>query len=173
MTAFTNSKTEYNLEQFAGLRARLSGESRVIVPGDDVYDMARRGWNLAVDQYPAMIVVVKTAQDVSEAVRFAQSQGLKIAITATGHGVIRKADNSLLIDTSKMAGVSMNAAARTAWVGAGTKWGAVLEAAQAVGLAPLLGSSPGVGAIGYTLGGGMGWLVRKYGLSADSVNYFD
>jgi hypothetical protein len=173
MTVLTHSKTEFDLAQFARLKVRLSGDCKVIVPGDEAYDMARRGWNLAVDQYPVMIVVVKTVEDVSETIRFAQSQGLNIAITATGHGVIRKADNSLLIDTSKMAAVSVNSAARTAWVGAGTKWGAVLEAAQAVGLAPLLGSSPDVGAIGYTLGGGMGWLVRKYGLSADSVNYFD
>jgi hypothetical protein len=173
MTALTNSNIEYDLVQFASSGAHLSGESRVIVPGDEVYDTARRGWNLAVDQYPAVIVVAKNAADVSAAIRFAQSQGLKVAVTATGHGVIRKADNSLLIDTSKMAEVSVNAAARTAWIGAGTRWGAVLGAAQAVGLAPLLGSSPDVGAIGYTLGGGMGWLVRKYGLSADSVNYFD
>jgi len=67
----------------------------------------------------------------------------------------------------------VDAQRQTAWVEAGTKWGMVLEAAQAVGLAPLLGSSPGVGVVGYTLGGGMGWLARKYGLAADSVHSFE
>jgi FAD/FMN-containing dehydrogenase len=72
-----------------------------------------------------------------------------------------------------MQGVTIDAVAQTARVEAGVKWGVVLEKAQAAGLAPLLGSSPDVGAVGYTLGGGMGWLARKYGLSADSVNYFE
>src|SRR5574339_481020 len=75
--------------------------------------------------------------------------------------------------TSQMTDVIVNAAAQTAWISAGAKWGRVLEQTQAVGLAPLLGSSPDVGAVGYTLGGGMGWLARKYGLSADSVNRFE
>src|SRR5690606_18565190 len=64
-------------------------------------------------------------------------------------------------------------ATQTAWIEAGMQWGEVLEAAQAVGLAPLLGSSPHVGVVGYTLGGGMGWLARKYGLAADSVRRFE
>jgi hypothetical protein len=69
--------------------------------------------------------------------------------------------------------VHINAEAQTAWVSAGAKWAHVLDKAQAAGLAPLLGSTPDVGAVGYTLGGGMGWLARKYGLSADSVNRFE
>src|SRR5690606_7462252 len=73
----------------------------------------------------------------------------------------------LLIITSRLTGVRIDAETRTAWVEAGTQWGDVLEKAQGVGLAPLLGSSPGVGAIGYTLGGGIGWLARKYGLASD------
>ena len=72
-----------------------------------------------------------------------------------------------------MNNVRINANTRTAWVEAGTKWGIVLEKAQSFGLAPLLGSSPGVGAVGYTLGGGIGWLARKYGLSCDSVIRFE
>jgi hypothetical protein len=72
-----------------------------------------------------------------------------------------------------MHGVKVDAKTKTAWVEAGAEWGVVLEAAQTVGLAPLLGSSPGVGAVGYTLGGGMGWLARKYGTSADNVIAFD
>lgn len=155
----------------APLRARLDGQ--VITPQDEGYDEARKAWNLAVDQRPALIVVVHSANDIVEAVRFAQAQGLEIAVKATGHGVIREADDSLLIVTSQMTDVRVDAGKQTAWVSAGAKWERVLEASQAVGLAPLLGSAPHVGAVGYTLGGGMGWLARKYGLSADSVNQFE
>ncbi|MCB0238324.1 MAG: FAD-binding protein, partial [Anaerolineae bacterium] len=89
------------------------------------------------------------------------------------HNVIRPADGSLLINTSQMAGVSVDAAARTARIEAGAQWGAVLAKTQAAGLAPLLGSSPGVGAVAYTLGGGLGWLARKYGLAADTARSFE
>ena len=152
----------------AQLQARVAG--RVISLGDPHYDDLRAAWNLTVNQHPALIVVAESAADIAEAVRFAREADLKVAVQATGHGVVRPANDSLLIVTSNMDEVRINAESRTAWVSAGAKWGKVLEQAQAVGLAPLLGSSPGVGAIGYTLGGGMGWLARKYGLSIDSVN---
>ena len=96
-----------------------------------------------------------------------------VAVQATGHGIVRPANDSLLIVTANLTEVRVNDQARTAWIGPGAKWGKVLAQAQAVGLAPLLGSSPEVGATGYTLGGGMGWLARKYGLSIDSVNCFE
>lgn len=153
------------------LQSRVQG--RVSAPGEARYDQLRAAWNLTVDQHPAIIVAADSAADVAEAVRFAHKADLKVAVQATGHGVIRPANGSLLILTSNMTEVRVDAGARTAWIGAGVKWGEVLAQAQAVGLAPLLGSSPGVGAIGYTLGGGMGWLARKYGLSIDSVNSFE
>ena len=153
------------------LQSRVQG--RVSVPGDARYDQLRAAWNLTIDQHPAIIIAAESAADVAEAVRFARERDLKVAVQATGHGVVRPANGSLLILTSNMTEVRVDAGARTAWIGAGVKWGKVLEQAQAVGLAPLLGSSPGVGAIGYTLGGGMGWLARKYGLSIDSVNRFE
>jgi FAD/FMN-containing dehydrogenase len=145
----------------------------VIAPGDPRYDEMRAAWNLTVDQHPALIVVAESAADIAEAVRFARTADLKLAVQATGHGVIHPADDSLLIITSQFTKVYVNAESRTAWVSAGAKWAKVLAQTQAVGLAPLLGSSPDVGAIGYTLGGGMGWLARKYGLSIDSVNCFE
>jgi len=145
----------------------------VLTPDDAGYDAARMGWNVAVQQHPALIVVANSAADVAAAVRFASKQGLGVAVRSTGHGVIRPADDNLLIVTSPMADVQVDAAAQTAWIEAGAKWGQVLPKTQAVGLAPLLGSSPGVGAIGYTLGGGLGWLARKYGLAADSVRRFE
>jgi hypothetical protein len=112
-----------------------------------------------------VIVFVETTLDVIEAVSFARHNSLPIAVQATGHGVIRKADGAMLINTSRMQELRIDPAAQTA----GVKWGKVLDLAQRYGLAPLLGSSPDVGAVGYSLGGGMGWLARKYGMSADSV----
>lgn len=163
--------TNYNSQGFDQLRARVGGQ--VITPNDTSYDTARQAWNLTVDQHPSIIVVASNVDDIVETVRFAQAQNMAVAVKATGHGVIREANDSLLIVTSELTDVRVNADAQTAWVSAGTKWGRVLEETQAVGLAPVLGSSPDVGAVGYTLGGGMGWLARKYGISADSVNQFE
>lgn len=146
---------------------------QVIQPTDNAYDSARAAWNLSVDQHPALIVIARHADDVAAAVRYAIVNDLEIAVQATGHGVARNADGSLLIVTAQMNEVVIDPVTQSAWVEAGTKWGKVLETAQAVSLAPLLGSSPTVGAVSYTLGGGMGWLARKYGLSLDSVVRFE
>lgn len=159
------------LSELAGLRSCLSGQA--LAPGDAGYETARQAWNLVVDQHPALIIVADSTEDIVEAVRFARQKQLAVAVQATGHGVIREANHSLLVITSMLRDVHINAEAQTAWVSAGAKWAHVLDKAQAAGLAPLLGSTPDVGAVGYTLGGGMGWLARKYGLSADSVNRFE
>jgi FAD/FMN-containing dehydrogenase len=153
------------------LRSRLSGD--VIAPGDAGYEEARAAFNLTVDQHPALIVVPADTDDVVEAVRHARAAGLGIAVQATGHGVALPADGCLLVLTRGLDEVHIDVEAATARVGAGVKWAAVLERAQLHGLAPLLGSSPDVGAVGYTLGGGMGWLARRYGLSADHVRHFE
>ena len=172
MTLQTSSPIQsFEVQELESLRARLSGQ--VLTPQDADYDTARQTWNLTVNQHPALIVLAKTSKDVAEAIRFAEARDLDVAVKAAGHGTLREADGSLLIVTSQMTDVNVNAEAGTAWISAGTKWGRVLEQTQALGLAPLLGSSPDVGAVGYTLGGGMGWLARKYGLSADSVNRFE
>jgi FAD/FMN-containing dehydrogenase len=124
--------------------------------------------------HPAVVLVAESAADVVAGVRFAREQGLAVTVHATGHGPRRMADaESLMIVTSRMKHFHINAAARTAWVEAGAKWAPVLEAAQEAGLAPLLGSTPDVGVVGYTLGGGLGWIGRKYGLSADNVRFID
>ncbi len=114
-----------------------------------------------------------TTNDVAEAVRFAHDTSAGVTIQATGHGVGKPADGGILIVTSALDDVLVDASTRTAYVAAGAKWAAVLAAAQQHGLAPLLGSSSAVGAVGYTLGGGMGWLARQHGLAADSVRSFD
>ena len=153
------------------LQARIQG--RVILPGDPAYDPSRQSWNLSADPRPAMIVMAQNTADVAEAARYAGQAHLELAVQSTGHGFYRSAEGSLLIVTSRMKTIRIDREARTAWIGAGAKWGEVLAKTQAVGLAPLLGSSPDVGVVGYTLGGGLGWLGRKYGLAADSVLRFE
>ncbi|KPK13284.1 MAG: hypothetical protein AMJ56_02595 [Anaerolineae bacterium SG8_19] len=148
-------------------------QGQVITPVDPDYDEARKAWNLSVDQHPAVIVYAESAVDIAEAVRFARSEGLGVAVQSTGHGNVRPADNCLLIITSRMRDIRVDVHSQTAWVQAGAKWGMVLEKTHPLGLAPLLGSSPDVSVMGYTLGGGMGWLARKYGLATDSVRYFE
>lgn len=153
------------------LRAQIQGT--VFTPENTGYDEARLAWNRKVVQYPAVIVEAESAQDVATAVTFASQHSLGVAVQGTGHGNVRPADDCLLILTRAMNGVTIDPIAQTAHVEAGVKWGAVLDAAQQHGLAPLLGSSPTVGVVGYTLGGGLGWLGRKYGLSADNVLEFE
>jgi FAD/FMN-containing dehydrogenase len=102
-------------------------------------------------------------------VRVARSYELPFAVQATGHGTRVPADGGLLLKTTAMESVLVDPGRRIARVGPGVRWAQVLAAAAPFGLAPLSGSSPSVGVTGYTLGGGIGWLGRKYGLAADSV----
>jgi FAD/FMN-containing dehydrogenase len=171
----TNAQLIHQLERNDQLLQQLQAdvEGTIFLHGDPGYDQARSAWNLTVDQRPALIVDATGANDIAAAVRYARYTGLGIAVQSTGHGVARPADDALLILTRQMKDVRINAAAQTAWVDAGAHWGDVLAPAQQVGLAPLLGSSPGVGVIGYTLGGGMGWLARRYGMALDSVLAFE
>ncbi|MBE2270462.1 MAG: FAD-binding oxidoreductase [Anaerolinea sp.] len=146
----------------------------VLRPGDAEYDQARLAWNRAVTHAPALIVLAQNADDVSAAVRFAAQEGLSVAVQSTGHGTVRPADeNAVLIVTSALKGVRVDAERRTAWIGAGNLWGEVVPHTAPLGLTPLFGSSPGVGVVGYTLGGGMGWFGRKYGLAVDTVISLD
>ena len=138
-------------------------------PGDDGYDAARSAWNLNAIQHPAVIVMAESAADVQGAVRLARAEDLGIGVMATGHGVSVPADGGLLINTSRMTGTDIDPAARSARVQAGTKWIDVISAAATHGFATLPGSSPHVGVVGYTMGGGFGWLGRKYGFAADHV----
>lgn len=167
------SSTTNELLWVAATRLQMQVQGQVIVPGDADYDDARLAWNRKVDQHPALIVAAESSQDVATAVAFARQHKLGVAIQSTGHGNVRPADDCLLILTRGLRGVAIDPAARTAHIAAGEQWGPVLAAAQAHGLAPLLGSSPTVGVVGYTLGGGLGWLGRKYGLSADNVLSFE
>ncbi len=152
-----------------GLQGAVAGD--VFVPGDPGYDEARQAWNLAVDQRPAAVVFAQSAADVAQAVRFARSQGLRIAPQSTGHGSppLEPLQDAILLKTSRMRRVDINPVTRTARMEAGAEWQDVTVPAGAHGLAALAGSSPNVGVTGYTLGGGLGWLARRYGLAANSV----
>lgn len=150
------------------LREATTGQ--VVTADDGAYDDVRSAWNLSYQHAPAVVVVAETTEDVVAAVRHARSQGLRIAVQTTGHGVGRLADaGALLIDLSKLVDVRIDPEARTATVAGGTTWRPVLEAASAVGLAPLLGSTPDVGVVGYTLGGGLGWLARAHGMGREML----
>jgi FAD/FMN-containing dehydrogenase len=157
--------------ELEALRAGLKGAA--YVPGDEGYDEARAAWNLNAHQYPALVVVGEGAADVLAAVRLAREQGLGVGVMATGHGVAAPADGGVLINTSRMKGVHVDPETRTARVEAGVKWADLVPEAAAHGLAGLQGSSSDVGIVGYTMGGGFGWLGCKHGFAADSVKEAD
>jgi FAD/FMN-containing dehydrogenase len=151
------------------LRDRIGG--LVVGPTDEAWDEARRPWNLAHDQRPAFVAFPETADDVVAVVEHARQHGLRVAPQGTGHnaGPLASLEDTILLSTSRMKGVEIDADARRARVAAGTLWLEVTEPASELGLAPLAGSSPDVGVIGYCLGGGVSWLGRKHGLATNSV----
>ena len=152
------------------LRERLSGD--YVTPEDGTWDEARLAWNLAVDQRPAAVAIPETVEDVIEVVRHARANGYRVAGQSTGHNAHTLADGleqTVLIKTHRMRDVQIDPVARVARVEAGALWMDVTYPAGEHGLAPLAGSSPDVGVAGYSLGGGISWLGRKYGLAANSV----
>ena len=155
------------------LRTAVTGD--VFTQGDHGYDEARRPWNLTTDERPAVVVVAGSAADVVQAVRFARSRGMRIAPQGTGHGSepLEPLQDAMLLRTVRMRGVRIDPAARTARAEAGAVWQDVTVPAGRHGLAALAGSSANAGVTGYTLGGGMGWLARRYGLAANSVTAAD
>lgn len=153
------------------LRSVIRGD--VFAPDDTDYETARLPWQRTVQQHPAVIVAAQDADDVVAVVRFAAAHEMPVAIMRTGHGMVAPCDGGLLLLTERMQGAEVDPVARVARIPAGALWRDVLAQSIPHGLAPLLGSTPYVGAIGYTLGGGMGWLARKFGLAVDTVRAFD
>jgi hypothetical protein len=151
------------------LRTAIAGQ--VFVPGKAGYDQARQAWNLAVDTRPAVVVAAESAADVARAVRYARAHGMRIAPQSTGHGAapLEPLDGAMLLRTTRMRKVRIDPLTRTARAESGALWQDVTVPASQHGLAGLAGSSPSVGVAGYTLGGGLGWLARRYGLAANSV----
>jgi FAD/FMN-containing dehydrogenase len=154
---------------FGDLAARLDGE--LIMPGDPGWDDARRAWQLVVDQRPVAVVEAESVADVVATLGVAARSGFRVAPQGPGHnaGPLGSLESTVLLRTTRMRGVTIDAAAMSARVEAGAVWADVVDAAADHALAALAGSSPTVGVVGYTLGGGIGWFARSHGLASNSV----
>ena len=155
--------------QIEALRNGLQG--KVIPAGDAAYDSARQVWNAMIDRCPAAIVRCAETADVVHAVNFAKAQGLPLAVRGGGHNIAGSAlcDDGIVIDLSQMKAVQVDAGARRASVEGGATLADFDAAAQAYGLATPLGINSTTGVAGLTLGGGFGWLSRKYGMTVDNL----
>jgi FAD/FMN-containing dehydrogenase len=151
----------------------LSGSFRgeLLLPTNPGYDTARRVWNGAIDRHPACIARCTGVADVAAAVRFARARDLEIAVRGGGHNVAGTAvcDDGIVIDLSTMRAVWVDPAGRTAWVQGGALWADVDHETQARGLATTGGIIGHTGVAGLTLGGGIGFLMRKHGLAVDNL----
>ncbi|MFC0680236.1 FAD-binding oxidoreductase [Lysobacter korlensis] len=142
-------------------------EGTVLTPAEPAFAEEAAAFNTAVVHTPDVIVGAASTADVAAAVRFAAEHGSPVTVQATGHGAHTPISGGLLISTRRLQQVSVDPATRTATVGAGARWAAVLEAAAEHGLTGVPGSSPNVGVVGYLLGGGLGPLARSHGFSSD------
>jgi FAD/FMN-containing dehydrogenase len=151
------------------LRSELAGE--VFTPSDSDYDTARSIWNGAIDRRPALVARCASAEDVARAIRFARDRGMPLSVRGGGHNFAGFAsiDDGLMISLANMNDVRVRPAQKTARCGGGTTWGDLDGATQAHGLAVTGGFISHTGVGGLTLGGGMGWLTRKAGLSCDNL----
>lgn len=154
-----------------------SGLRRTLVIGaeDRCWDSSRRAFNLLVDQRPRAIALPTSTEEMPAMLAEARRQGLRVTAQGTGHnaGPLGDLRDTLLVNTSRLTDVSIDVTAGTVRVGAGVKWQHVVPRLSDLGLAALHGSSPDVGIVGYSLGGGLGWLARKHGLHANAVRAFE
>jgi FAD binding domain/Berberine and berberine like len=151
------------------LRASFRGE--LVLPGDPAYDKNRRVWNGSIDRYPALIARCSGVADVVAIVQFARDTGLEVAVRGGGHSFpgLSACDGGLVIDLGAMKGIRVDPERRTARVEAGVLWGELDRETQAFGLATTGGIVTHTGVAGLTLGGGIGWLQRKLGLTIDRL----
>ncbi len=154
---------------FAALADRISGS--VLGPEDAGYESARTVHNGLIDRRPAVIVRCRTTNDVVEALAVARRTGLEVSVRGGGHNAAGRAvtDGGVMIDLAEMRAISVDPARATATVQGGVTWAELNDAAGAHGLAVTGGAVSTTGVAGYTLGGGLGWLMAKFGLAADNL----
>ncbi|GAB2478151.1 FAD-binding oxidoreductase [Jatrophihabitans fulvus] len=171
MSTFAPALQPVGEADVAALATGVTG--RVLVPGDEGYAEVALPFNVAAASTPVALVEATGAADVAITMRFARDHGVEVAVQATGHGATPLTRPTLLVHTGRMNSVTIDPEARTARVGAGVRWQQVLDAAAVHGLAPLAGSSPLVGVVGYTTGGGVSPVGRTFGFAADHVRSLD
>jgi hypothetical protein len=161
------------LPAFRTLQAHIRGE--IICPDDARYERSRRVWNGRINRYPAVIVYCADPYDVRTAIDFAHTAGLPIAVRSGGHSMdgLSVWDGALVVDVSRMKSVQIDTRAGTARVQAGLTLGDFVHETQAYGLATTTGTVAGTGLGGLTLGGGIGWLMGKHGLTIDNLRGVD
>ncbi|HZD52912.1 MAG TPA: FAD-binding oxidoreductase [Woeseiaceae bacterium] len=156
-----------------GLAKRLAGD--LVLPGDDSYDQAREVWNAMIDKHPAAIAYCTGVADVIEVLRYAREKDLPISVRGGGHNVAGKAlrDGAIAIDLSGMHGIRVDPKRRSGRAQGGSRWRQFDREATAFDLVTTGGTVSTTGIGGLTLGGGLGWLMRKYGLACDSLKSAD
>jgi FAD/FMN-containing dehydrogenase len=156
-------------ETLQDFKERLHGE--LISPGDEGYEHGRRVWNGMIDRYPALIVRCTDVSDVVTAIQFARRQDLPVAVRGGGHSYAGNGtcDGGLVIDLSPMKRVQVDPVKRIAWALAGLTLAELIRETQTIGLVLPVGTASDTGLSGLTLGGGMGWLMGKYGLTIDNL----
>jgi FAD/FMN-containing dehydrogenase len=154
----------------ASLRGLCGGA--VHLPGDPGYDMARSPWNLQIQHHPAAVAYPATPAEVAEVLRAARRAGLRVVPQGTGHGAAPLAGHlgdAVLLRTAGLNELEVDVNRRSARVGAGVLWGDLADAAGRHGLVGLHPSSPDVGVVGYSIGGGIGWYARRFGLQCQAI----
>jgi FAD/FMN-containing dehydrogenase len=166
MTNLQATKLEERINKLA-----VGFAGQVLLPGNDAYESARRIWNAMIDRRPALIARCATASDVARAVVFARETGLPLAVRGGGHNIAGSAscEGGIVIDLSGMKAAAVDAGARRVTIEAGALLSDLDAATQAHGLATPVGINSTTGIAGLTLGGGFGWLSRKYGMTIDNL----
>jgi FAD/FMN-containing dehydrogenase len=161
--------TQLQATKIEELRSGFKGE--ILLPRDDRYESARKIWNAMIDKRPAVIARCAGVSDVVRAVNFARANGVVLAVRGGGHNIAGNAicDGGIVVDLSKMKTASVDPGARRVAVEGGATLGDLDAATQAHGLATPLGINSTTGVAGLTLGGGFGWLSRKYGMTVDNL----
>ena len=161
--------TAIDAERLEALSSTFSGT--ILGPGDPGYDEARRVHNGLIDRHPALIAGCQGVADIVDALRLARDSGLDVSIRGGGHNVAGRAvaDGGVMIDLSSMRGIHVDPAARTVRAQGGVTWNELNREAHVHGLAVTGGAISSTGIGGYTLGGGLGWLMAKFGLASDNL----